>query len=132
MLDSVHVQLDRFWKSAGSKSGSLLTNRWQLEFTTAMSEICGNVVKHAFAEYPQPGTIEIRLKLYENRVEAEIIDDGADFHEEPHSEDPVLDSEADIPEGGRGLQVARAMLDSVVYRRSQESKNHWLLVKHLR
>ena len=108
---------------------SPVTDRWKLEFTTAFSEICANIIQHAFTESPQPGTMALHLRLYNNRVEAEITDDGALFDEESGTAELALDPDADPPESGRGLKVARALLDTLHYRRSQESKNHWLLVK---
>ena len=98
---------------------------------TALTEICANVIEHAFAESPQPGTMVLHFRLYKNRVELEITDDGAIFHEPQGDIVPAPDSDEDVPEGGRGLLVARALLDTLHYRRSKESKNHWLLVKLL-
>ena len=108
-----------------------MPERWKLEFVTACAEICANVIKHAFAESSRPGTMVLHLRLYENRVEAEITDDGVFFDEESGNGDPASSPDADLPESGRGLQVARALLDTLRYRRSPESKNHWLLVKML-
>ena len=130
-LEAVHFELDQFWTQVNSSLVSSVTDRWKLEFTTAFSEICANVIQHAFAESLRPGTMALLLRLYSDRVEAEITDDGAVFHEELLTADPVPRRDADLPESGRGLQVARALLDTLRYRRSQESKNQWLLVKML-
>ena len=130
-LEALHFELDQFWIHANLALVSSVTDRWKLEFATAFSEICANIIKHAFAESLQPGTMVLHLRLYKNRVEAEFTDDGAHFHEERGTADPALGPDADLPEGGRGLQVARALLDTLCYRRSQESTNHWLLVKML-
>ena len=128
-LEAIHFELDQFWAQVNSTLVSPVTDRWKLEFTTAFSEICANIIQHAFAESPQPGTMALHLRLYNNRVEAEITDDGALFDEESGTGELALDPDADLPESGRGLKVARALLDTLHYRRSQESKNHWLLVK---
>ena len=128
-LEAIHFELDQFWAQVNSTLVSPVTDRWKLEFTTAFSEICANIIQHAFAESPQPGTMTLHLRLYNNRVEAEITDDGALFDEESGTGELALDPDADPPESGRGLKVARALLDTLHYRRSQESKNHWLLVK---
>ena len=130
-LEALHFELNQFWTHVNSALVSSVTDRWKLEFATAFSEICANIIKHAFAESPQPGTMVLHLRLYKNRVEAEFTDDGAIFHEEFGAADPALGPDADLPESGRGLQVARALLDTLCYRRSQESKNNWLLVKRL-
>ena len=130
-LEPVHSELGRFWDDVKPTLVPSVPDRWKLEFVTACAEICANVIKHAFAESSQPGTMVLHLRLYENRVEAEITDDGAFFDEESANGDPALGSDADVTESGRGLQVARALLDTLRYQRSQESENHWLLVKML-
>ena len=130
-LDPVHSELGRFWEDVKPALVPSVPDRWKLEFVTACAEICANIIQHAFAESPQPGTMVLHLRLYRNRVEAEITDDGALFDEEASRVDPVPDPDTDLPESGRGLQVARALVDTLRYRRSRESKNHWLLVKML-
>ena len=130
-LEPVHSELGRFWDDVKPTLVPSVPERWKLEFVTACAEICANIIKHAYAESPQPGTMVLHLRLYRNRVEAEITDDGALFHEESGTGDSALGPEADLPESGRGLQVARALLDTLRYQRSQESRNHWLLVKML-
>ena len=130
-LEAVHFELDQFWTQVNSALVSSVSDRWKLEFATAFSEICANVIQHAFAESLRPGTMALLLRLYKDRIEAEITDDGAVFHEGSDTADPVPGPDADLPEGGRGLQVARALLDTLRYQRSKESKNHWLLVKML-
>ena len=130
-LEAVHFELDQFWNQANSLLVSSVADRWKLEFATAFLEICANVIKHAFADSPQSGTMMLLLRLYRNRVEAEITDDGAVSYKGFGTEDPAPGPDADLPESGRGLQVARALLDTLRYRRSQESINHWLLVKML-
>jgi len=130
-LEAVHFELNQFWTDVNSELTSSVTDRWKLEFVTALAEICANIIKHAFAGSSDPGTMLLHLRLYKNRVEVEITDDGALFHEQPGATEPALGPDTDLPESGRGLQVARALLDTLRYRRSQESKNHWLLVKML-
>ena len=130
-LEAIHLELDQFWTDVSSELTSSIADRWKLEFISALSEICANIIQHAFAGFPQQGTIELRLSLYSDRVEAEIVDDGVLFDEQPGASDPDLGPDTDLPESGRGLQVARALLDKLSYRRSEESKNHWLLVKML-
>ena len=130
-LEPVHSELGRFWDDVKPALVPSVPDRWKLEFVTACAEICANIIKHAFAESSQPGTMVLLLRLYENRVEAAITDDGAFFDEESTIEGPAPGLDADLPESGRGLQVARALLDTLHYQRSQESKNNWLLVKML-
>ena len=130
-LEAVHIELDKFWTHVNSALVSPIANRWKLEFSTAFLEICANIIKHAFAESAPSGTMVIHLSLYKNRIEAEFTDDGALFDDSSSSVDPIPTLDAGLPESGRGLQVARALLTTLRYRRSQESRNHWLLVKML-
>ncbi len=130
-LEAVHFELNQFCTLVNSELTLSVPDRWKLEFFTACSEICSNIIKHAFAESPQQGTMVLHLKLFNNRVEVEFTDDGALFDEEASTGDPAPGPDADLPESGRGLHVARALLDTLRYRRSQKSKNHWLLVKML-
>ncbi|MCH8989634.1 MAG: ATP-binding protein [Chloroflexi bacterium] len=131
-LEAIHLELDQFWTDVSSELTSSIADRWKLEFITALSEICANIIQHAFAESPQQGTMVLHLSLFGNRIEVEITDDGVLFDEQPGATGPAPSPDADPPESGRGLQVARALLDTLRYRRSEESKNHWLLVKMLR
>ena len=131
ILDAIHSDCEQFCGLVHSELTEPITNRWKMEFITALTEICANIIKHAFAESAQQGTMALHLRLYRNRVEVEIIDDGVLFDEEASSVELALGPDADIPESGRGLQVARALLDTLHYQRSQESKNNWLLVKML-
>ena len=130
-LEAVYGELERFWTDVRSKTAAPVTDAWKLEMVTAITEICANIIEHAFAESPQQGTIVLKIRLYKNRVEVETTDDGAHFHEQPSDEGPTRGPDDDLPESGRGLQVARALVDTLDYRRTQESKNHWLLVKML-
>ena len=130
-LEPFHSELGRFWDDVTPTLVPSVPDRWKMEFATACAEICANIIKHAFTESSQPGTMVLHLRLYQNRVEAEITDDGAFFDEESGTGDPAPGPDGDVPESGRGLQVARALLDTLRYRRSRESKNHWLLVKML-
>lgn len=127
-IGAVHLELTRFWDEMNGALVPSVAEIWKHAFETGFSEIWANVVKYAFLESPQTGTMEFHLWLYENRVEAEITDDGSMFKEISNPINPTL---PDIPESGRGLQVARSLLDNLDYRRSQEFKNHWLLVKYL-
>ena len=130
-LESIHLMLEQFWNDMEPSRASSIPNRWKLELSTAVAEISSNIFRHAFAGLPEPGLMELHLKLYQDRVEAEITDTGVPYTEEVGAAAPKVDDAADLPEGGRGLRVARAVLDELRYWRSKESTNHWLLVKRL-
>ena len=130
-LEAIHFECEQFCNLAKAKLPTSVPDRWKLEFDTALLEICANIIKHAFADSPQQGTMELHLRLYSNRVEVEITDDGAYFDEEASRAETSPGPDTDLLESGRGLKVARALLDTLRYRRGQESTNNWLLVKML-
>ena len=130
-LEPVHSELGRFWDDVKPLLVPSVPDKWKMEFETALSEVCANIIKHAFAGFSQPGTMVLHLRLYKDRVEAHFSDDGTPFNEESGTETLTLGPFADLPESGRGLKVARALLDTLHYQRSQDSNNNWLLVKIL-
>ena len=48
-LESVYGELERFWTDVSSKTAAPVTDRWKLELVTALTEICANIIEHAFA-----------------------------------------------------------------------------------
>ena len=130
-LEAVYTDLEHFWTDVSAEISATIADKLKLELVTALTEICANIIEHAFADSPQPGTMELRIRLYKDRVEVETTDNGARFSEQKGDADPAPGDVADLPETGRGLSVARALLDTLNYRRTKESKNRWLLVKML-
>jgi serine/threonine-protein kinase RsbW len=93
-------------------------------FETALGEIGSNVLTHgrpAGTERP----VEYTLRLDGRTVVASLTDSGSPVHEHLSREMPAHDSEA-----GRGLAMARALLDELGYERDGDV-NRWRLVKRL-
>jgi serine/threonine-protein kinase RsbW len=93
-------------------------------FETAVIEVAGNVVEHG-----QPsGQVRwrFRLAVREDSLEASLSDSGEEY--------PGGAWGTDMPEAmeedGRGLALATAVLDSLVYERSGEV-NQWSMVRRL-
>jgi serine/threonine-protein kinase RsbW len=93
-------------------------------FETAVIEVAGNVVEHG-----QPsGQVRwsFRLAVREDSLEASLSDSGEEY--------PGGAWGTDMPdameEDGRGLALATAVLDSLVYERSGEV-NQWSMVRRL-
>ncbi|GAB4445032.1 MAG: hypothetical protein Kow0031_27470 [Anaerolineae bacterium] len=93
----------------------------------AISEICTNIVKHAYVE--SAGDISGRVTLLNNGVQLDFYDQGLGF--DPNSvPDPRTDPN-ELKEGGYGLHIVRQIMDVVSYESSPSLGNHWHLIKFL-
>jgi len=119
-LEILHQSIDRLRAATGRESGDLSL----LRFETALGEIGSNVLTHgrpAGTKHP----VDYRLKLVGGVVEASLTDFGAPVHEHLARQMPGHESEA-----GRGLAMARSLLDELGYEREGDL-NRWRLVKKL-
>jgi len=93
----------------------------------AISEICTNIIKHAYIG--RTGDISGRVTLLNNGVQLDFYDKGISFDlntvPEPKS-DPN-----NLTEGGYGLHIVRQIMDVVSYTSTPEQGNHWHLIKFL-
>jgi serine phosphatase RsbU (regulator of sigma subunit)/anti-sigma regulatory factor (Ser/Thr protein kinase) len=93
----------------------------------AISEICTNIVKHAYAGIE--GEIRGQVTLLNNGVQLDFFDSGAGF--DPNSvPEPVADPN-NLKEGGYGLHIVRQIMDVVSYESEADKGNHWHLIKFL-
>ena len=93
-------------------------------FETALGEIGSNVLTHGRPD----GTdtpIDYTLWFDEGTVVASLTDAGSPVHDHLAREMPAHDREA-----GRGLAMARSLLDELGYERDGDL-NRWRLVKRL-
>ncbi|MBE7470975.1 MAG: hypothetical protein DPW09_28700 [Anaerolineae bacterium] len=93
----------------------------------AISEICTNIIQHAYAN--QKGEITGRITLLQQAVYLDFYDTGVSF-------DPATIPEPSINphqliEGGYGLHIVRQIMDVVTYDRHPERGNHWHLEKYI-
>ena len=119
-LDILHDSIERLRVATGRARD----DRSLMLFETALGEIGGNVLTHG----RPPGTelpIEYALSLDRGTIVASLTDSGSSVHEHLSREMPGHDHEA-----GRGLAMARALLDELGYERDGDI-NRWRLVKRL-
>jgi serine/threonine-protein kinase RsbW len=119
-LEVLHRSLDRLRAATGREADDI----GLLRFETALGEIGSNVLTHG----RPAGTehrVDYRLSFVHGVAEASLTDSGAPVHEHLARPMPGHESEA-----GRGLAMARSLLDELGYERDGDL-NRWRLVKKL-
>ena len=119
-LDILHQSIDRLREATGRPAD----DRPLMLFETALGEIGSNVLTHGRPS----GTaepIDYALWFDEATVVASLTDSGSPVQDHLAREMPAHDREA-----GRGLAMARSLLDELGYVRDG-GMNRWLLVKRL-
>ncbi len=94
-------------------------------FESALAEIGANVLTHGRLDGPTDAPVEFRLKLEGHMALATFVDRGPPVHNHLTRAMPEPTSET-----GRGLAIARQVLDELGYERDGEI-NTWRLVKRL-
>jgi serine/threonine-protein kinase RsbW len=94
-------------------------------FESAIAEIGANVLTHGRKEGPVDAPVEYNLRLEGHLAMATFTDRGPPLHNQLTRAMPEPTSEA-----GRGLAIARQVLDELGYERDGEI-NKWRLVKRL-
>ena len=119
-LETLHRSIDHLRAATGRESDDM----GLLHFETALGEIGSNVLTHGRptgTKHP----VDYRLSYVRGVVEASLTDSGAPVHEHLGRQMPGHESEA-----GRGLAMARSLLDELGYERDGDL-NRWRLVKKL-
>ncbi len=92
----------------------------------ALAEGFTNAVRHAHRYLPPETTIDIKLDLWEDRLELSIWDYG-----KPFNPDAVAEPEpGTLQVGGYGWFLLRRLADRVVYERQEDGRNRLLIVKY--
>ena len=119
-LDLLHHSVELLRRALGRASD----DRPLILFETALGEIGANVLTHGRPHGAAP-PVEYHLHLESNRVLASFVDPGPPVHE--HLARPMPGPSS---EDGRGLVLARSLLDELGYQRDG-AVNRWQLVKRL-
>ncbi len=127
-LPALHQLLATFWQRVDTDLTPALFEARRTEFVTAIGEIAANIIRYAYPPVA-PGEFTFCLQAWAHRVEAAFIDQGVSFNFTPPP--PLLDLDGHdfdtLPEGGFGLALAQAAVDSLEYHRSPAGKNYWTL-----
>jgi len=93
---------------------------YQLE--VCVVEAVNNDIKHAYG-WEETHSVEVVVRLYPDRVEFDICDEGKSIPEDKIRTRPTMDFDPNdfqsVPTGGMGLYIIHEFMDSVRY----DSKN---------
>ena len=119
-LETLHESIQKLRESSGRGAD----DRNLMHFEIALAEIGANVLTHGRPAGTDP-PVEYRLWLDDDTAHASFVDGGPPVEEVLSRVMPDPSSEE-----GRGLPMARWLLDELLYKRDGEV-NRWRLVKRL-
>lgn len=120
-LDALHRSVELLREQTGRAAD----DRNLILFETALAEIGSNVLIYAGRHGTGGTPVEYDLRLDSDTATASFTDRGPPIHNQLTRAMPAAMSEA-----GRGLAIARKVLDELGYKRDGEV-NTWRLVKRL-
>ena len=94
------------------------------DIKTAVSEAVTNCVVHAYPSIP--GNVCIKVKLYDNSVDIEIIDNGIGIEDFEKAKEPFYTSKPDEERSGMGFAVMESFMDNLPLK---NNTNKGLIVK---
>jgi anti-sigma regulatory factor (Ser/Thr protein kinase) len=97
-----------------------------MELQLAVEEACTNVAKYAYPD--KGGTIHIAARVYGDRLELIIEDEGTPFDPTIHIVALSQDDAKDRPVGGLGIHLIRCYVDGMSFE-FRDGKNALTLVK---
>ena len=136
---SISSQLDQVWLVRAAIASILeeldFAETDVLHVQLALAEVINNCIEHGYVKQ-QCGCIDVWARLSENTLGVEIFDDGEPLPLRRVTEllqEPIVPPTADLPlpSSGRGLQIIRSTMDSVLFSR-QGTRNKVALRKTLR
>ena len=111
---------------------SALAHTWSLrpqvpdairgQVSLALAEILANIAEHGNADDDHPIHVEVEIYIGVGQLLITVTDDG----EEPQIDLATVSMPNWDAESGRGLAIAKAVLDSLTYHRAA-GFNHWRL-----
>ena len=114
-LDEVHDLLDELWGVVPAVGPSD-----RMCFTTALAEVAANIVEHAARDAAVP--VRLVVQCADHQLRALFEDHGTAYTGADASPGD------EYAESGRGLEMARALTDELLYERDGPV-NRWLVVR---
>lgn len=98
----------------------------------SIDELFVNIVSYGFEDDDDTRhEIEVRIKVFEDRVQIDLIDDAKPFNPLTEANEPDLDATLeDRRIGGVGIHIVKSMMNDVSYSR-MNNKNCLRMVKSL-
>jgi len=98
----------------------------------SIDELFVNIVSYGFEDNDDTRhEIEVRIKVFEDRVQIDLIDDAKAFNPLTEANEPDLDATLeDRRIGGVGIHIVKSMMNEVSYTR-MNNKNCLRMVKSL-
>jgi anti-sigma regulatory factor (Ser/Thr protein kinase) len=84
-----------------------------------LEEMLSNVIKYAYSDNSSH-TINLSLKITEDKLILTIEDDGNEFDTEHYTEPELSNDISERPIGGVGIHLVRNMTESVKYQRKND------------
>jgi serine/threonine-protein kinase RsbW len=101
---------------------------WRAQFATGVGEIGANIIQYAYPS-DTPGTLAIRLRVFDQSIEACFSDTGRPYEGDIAATDPEPDDPLLLADSGRGIALAQAAVDDLTYERVSGGTNRWCLTK---
>ena len=130
-LDAVHTLLSRYWDVVEAALPLPVDGAWRALFDSAVGEISGNIVRHAYSDNPDSAAFHISFDCYSDGMEATMRDQGSPYVLMPAIGRPDMRDALDNIEidHGWGLPIAQAASDGLEYNRLPDGHNQWVITK---
>lgn len=130
-LERVHELMAEYWRAVDTAGCCGADATWRALFDSAVAEIAGNIVRHAYPDPTDDDRFQVTLQCFDDRMEAILVDRGVPYDLSPPTRsadmrDVLDDFELDH---GWGLPIAYAATDSLEYERLPDGSNRWRLDK---
>ena len=130
-LRNDHAELARLEDFAGAFARSCgLSTDEQARLCVILEELFTNAVEYGYGPGSSTGSVTVRLRWRDGRIEIAFIDDGQPFDPLARSGPDLEVAAEDRQIGGLGVHIVRSLVDRARYRRTG-GRNHLYLVRRI-